>query len=207
MVVIVDEKSAFSNLGRASNLLPNEERRYSEPLITAEEPDLQSHLEAMHNHDNDVETALASLPSPSLENRGSHEVPSEEPLDNSAQTQILENVQEAVLISAEKPLPESPNGSIISNPPIYQEHNPHKDQIRPATPPDTITDISFETTPWQTSPITPHHARDVGLRAMDYLTSQAAINNPRRSSGLLWNKDEEEEDDQEWSLASPYSVD
>ncbi len=208
MIVVVDEKTALPNSYRTSNL-PCKEGMGPESLVRAEEPNLTKHLEAIFDRHDDVKTASAALSSHPVEDPESYEKHNEEiPDDSRGQTQKSHNSREGFLPNVDIALTESPNGSITSNPPTYEEQNLHREQIVPAAPPDISTGLSSEITSWQTSQGTSYHPRDVGLRAMDYLTSQSAVNNLRKGDGQLWSKDGEEgEEDQEWSVASPYSVD
>ena len=203
MVVIVDENSAASSKNQVPSALS---KREDEPLDIStqkesEEPAENQGLDEKHIHQNEdgCEAEQAShVPSEHLE---------------SPKTQRSESVTEKeYTIANDTPL-ESTNGSRMYSPgqssprTLAAEHAANGDggQEIPTTPPGTELESISDVTAKQHnhSQRETQSARDVGIRAIDYLSNRSSLQQ-LKAREMADNRGQERGD---LSAASPYSVD
>lgn len=203
MVVIVDEKSVPSNRSRVPDALSGRKEN-GRPHGVA-----QGGGEASGKVPDRSEENSERAPTPGLEET-TLGTPSQ--LPESSRSQRSDSVDEQDQAIANGVPIESTNGSPVSSPSRSSTHLqaveegnlPNGYQEECITPPGTEIEVASDTTPTQL-----HHggeaqyARDVGLRAMDYLSSRSLMQQlqarDRTENGKGENVD--------LSAASPYSVD
>jgi hypothetical protein len=179
MLVIVDKAAVTANTGRAAeSLLGKEDQRFES--TAGDETSIASDLPIKPKPIGDLgelDTAISGI--------------SLEPIEESQRSGRIED--EARTIANGRS--ESPNGStVFDNPYPTQLVNGETDGK--LTPERQDFELPLDVTPTRNSAA--RSGRDIGLRAMDYLTSRSPMNN--RQTVSVDEKSEE-------IIASPYSVD
>jgi hypothetical protein len=179
MLVIVDKAAVTANTGRAAeSLLSKEDQRFESAGRI--ETSIASNLPIKPKPIGDLDELDTAINSISLE-----------PIEESQRSGRVEDESRAIANGR----PESPNGStVFDNPYPTQLVNGETDEK--LTPERQDFDLPLDVTPTRNSAA--RSGRDIGLRAMDYLTSRSPMNNRQTDS-----VDEESEE----IIASPYSID
>ncbi len=208
MVVIVDEKSASLDRGRIPDVLKREDGKLETRLEEKDAP--QEQLNNSSDRKSKVAGDVNCVLTSEIE-AATLDIPSQ--LSEVPRGQRSESTIEQDQAVTNGVPTESTNGSPMSSlarspsrpPLIEQAHDLNSDQENPTAPPRTESEMASDITPAQVRPrgVQAQSARDIGLRAMDYLSSRSSMQKLQARDVTQ----DGEEGDVDLSAASPYSVD